>query len=89
MKVLSLRFGGSQENIITANQNTYVLGFFARPFISCDLYAVPCSMIGNPDVYDLGKAKNLRMIWNSEKYTNFRRSHLHGNIPEMCKLCYA
>jgi MoaA/NifB/PqqE/SkfB family radical SAM enzyme len=62
---------------------------FARPYISCDLYAVPCSMIGNPDVSELGEAKNLRKTWNSEKYINFRRSHLLGNIPEICKLCYA
>ena len=62
---------------------------FARPYISCDLYAVPCSMIGTPDASELGEAKNLQKTWNSEKYINFRRSHLQGKIPEMFKLCYA
>ena len=61
---------------------------FARPYISCDLFTVPCAIIGNPDVSDLGNASNLQETWNSENYINLRQSHLQGNVPDMCKLCY-
>ena len=61
---------------------------FKRPYISCDLKVVPCAMIANPDVYSLGSAVNMEDTWGSDRYVNFRQSHLYGDIPDMCKLCY-
>jgi len=70
------------------NPNHLCLWVFTRPYISCDLRTVPCTMIGNPDVSEFGDATHLKDTWNSENYINFRRSHLQGNVPDMCKLCY-
>ena len=70
------------------NPNHLCPWVFTRPYISCDLRTVPCSMIGNPDVSEFGDATHLKDTWNSENYINFRRSHLQGNVPDMCKLCY-
>lgn len=61
---------------------------FERPYISSDLRIVPCSMIGNPEISDLGDAKNLNSVWNSSIYKRFREEHLQGKIPEFCRLCY-
>ena len=70
------------------NPNHLCPWVFTRPYISCDLRTVPCSMIGNPDVSEFGDATHLKDTWNSKNYINFRRSHLQGNVPDMCKLCY-
>jgi len=61
---------------------------FERPYISSDLRIVPCSMIGNPEVSDLGDAKHLNSVWNSLRYKKFREEHLRGEIPDFCKQCY-
>lgn len=61
---------------------------FQRPYISSDLKIVPCCMIGNPDIENLGDASNFETVWNSKIYQDFRQSHLEGNIPEFCRHCY-
>jgi pyrroloquinoline quinone biosynthesis protein E len=61
---------------------------FARAYVSSDMRIVPCCIVANPDVSDLGNARQLAQEWNNEKMIEFRRSHLHGPTPEMCKLCY-
>lgn len=61
---------------------------FQRPYISSDLKTVPCCMLGNPDIENLGDAKNFKELWNSDVYVNFRKAHIEGNIPEYCKHCY-
>ena len=32
--------------------------------------------------------ENIREIWNSNKYKNFRKMHKNGKIPDICKACY-
>lgn len=61
---------------------------FTRAFISADLRVVPCCMIANPEVADLGDAKEFENVWNSEMYQTFRKMHLQGNIPSYCRNCY-
>jgi len=61
---------------------------FGRPYISSDSRVVPCSMIANPDVMDLGDAKQFDQVWNGPTYQAFRQSHLDGEIPKHCQLCY-
>lgn len=61
---------------------------FERSFISSDSRTVPCCMIANPDVLELGEPHRFKEEWNSEAYQEFREAHLSGNIPKACKSCY-
>jgi pyrroloquinoline quinone biosynthesis protein E len=61
---------------------------FQRPYISCDMRLVPCCMIGNPEVVDLGDARDFEETWNGSAYKSFRKAHLTGNIPPYCQNCY-
>lgn len=61
---------------------------FSRPYITCDERIVPCSMIANPDVFELGDARDFANVWNGPAYQEFRRQHLEGRIPTHCQLCY-
>ncbi len=59
-----------------------------RAYISSDMRIVPCCIIGQPSVADLGDARNFTTEWNSEPYRRFRKAHLEGQIPDICKGCY-
>lgn len=72
----------------TESPDTLCPWVFGRPYISCDLRVVPCSMIANPDVMDLGDATDFEQVWNGPAYQAFRQSHLDGNIPQHCRHCY-
>lgn len=61
---------------------------FTWAFVGSDLRVVPCCMIGNPDVIDLGDARDFSAVWNGPDYKSFRRAHLEGNIPGYCTNCY-
>ena len=61
---------------------------FERAFISSDLRIVPCCMIGNPEVMELGSALAFEEAWNSPAYRDFRKAHLAGHIPGPCSMCY-
>jgi pyrroloquinoline quinone biosynthesis protein E len=61
---------------------------FERAFVSSDLRIVPCCMIGNPEVLQLGDATSFVAAWNAPAYREFRRAHLSGRIPGPCTLCY-
>jgi len=62
---------------------------FERSYISSDMRAVPCCMIGNPDTFEIAKIKNsFSSVWNSASYEKFREAHISGQIPEVCKSCY-
>lgn len=62
---------------------------FERLYISSDMRIVPCCGISNPNVLNLGDARDLSKEWNNEKIRKFRKMHLEGNIPSICKSCYA
>lgn len=61
---------------------------FERSYISSDKYVVPCCMIGNPEIFNFGKLGSFKEIWNSKEYEKFRKDHIDGNIPDICKYCY-
>jgi pyrroloquinoline quinone biosynthesis protein E len=61
---------------------------FERAYVSSDMRVVPCCMIGNPDVADLGDANAFESNWFGQSYADFRQSHLDGNIPRACQGCY-
>lgn len=61
---------------------------FERAVVTSDLRTVVCCMIGDPDAHEIGKGKTFLQNWRSEEYEEFRRAHLTGNIPSICKACY-
>lgn len=61
---------------------------FSRGYISSEMKLVPCCMIANPDVYELGDATSLTETWNDKKMKGFRKMHLDGNLPKICQNCY-
>jgi pyrroloquinoline quinone biosynthesis protein E len=60
---------------------------FERAVATSDGRTVPCCMIGNPDQFEIGHGP-ITETWGSVEYENFRRSHLNGDIPEICRACY-
>lgn len=62
---------------------------FERAYISSDMRIVPCCMLANPEVSDLGEAKQFSEHWNGRLYREFRQDHLEGNIPSVCRECYS
>lgn len=61
---------------------------FERLYVGSDMRVVPCCTIGNPDVIELGSAETLTETWNNEAFVAFRRGHLRGPMPEVCRGCY-
>ena len=61
---------------------------FSRAVVTSDLRTVPCCMIGDPDKYEIGKGKTFMQNWKSVEYQDFRKAHLEGKIPDVCKACY-
>lgn len=65
---------------------------FERAFVSSDMRVVPCCMIGNPDVYQVGpnlaEGRSFTETWASDEFAAFRQSHLDGKIPQVCQGCY-
>jgi pyrroloquinoline quinone biosynthesis protein E len=61
---------------------------FQYAYVSSEMKIVPCCMIANPDVMEIGDATQFTKEWNSTNYEEFRREHLEGRIPKVCKLCY-
>jgi len=61
---------------------------FERVVVSSDMRIVPCCMVANPEIYDLGDAKILHKEWNSNSFKDFRQSHIDGELPNICKNCY-
>jgi pyrroloquinoline quinone biosynthesis protein E len=61
---------------------------FERAFVSSDMRYVPCCIIGNPDISDTGDGRKLAEEWNGPAIVEFRKAHLEGRIPAVCKSCY-
>jgi pyrroloquinoline quinone biosynthesis protein E len=61
---------------------------FERAVVTSDSRTVPCCMIGDPTVYEIGKGLSFMQAWQGEEYRAFRQAHLDGEIPKVCKACY-
>ena len=85
---VEVTFWNITEKYNTKSPDTLCRWPFERAYVSSDMRVVPCCMIANPDVSDLGDAKDLTSVWNSESYREFRRDHLEGRIPAVCQGCY-
>ncbi len=62
---------------------------FERAYISSDMRVVPCCMIADPDTAELGSAIDFSETWHGDSYRKFRRDHETGNVPKICRYCYA
>ncbi len=74
------------------NPKTLCPWLFSRAFVSSDSRVVPCCIIGNPDTYqidgEIGEERTLSDIWKGRAYVDFRRAHVEGNLPAVCRNCY-
>lgn len=86
---IKVRFWIQSAKYSTKDAKTLCPWPFERVFVSSDLRIVPCCILGNPEVLDLGDARTLATAWQSDKaLQDFRRAHLEGDIPEACRPCY-
>jgi pyrroloquinoline quinone biosynthesis protein E len=61
---------------------------FERVVVSSDMRIVPCCMVANPQIYDLGDATKLDKEWDSKLFDEFRQCHIDGDLPKICESCY-
>ena len=67
---------------------------FIRAFISSDKKLVPCCHISSPDIFSLGDfgelgSYSLESLNKLPSMIKFRKMHIDGDLPEVCKACYA
>lgn len=61
---------------------------FGRASVTSDSRLVPCGMLGDPSVANLGSAEQFTQAWNGPIYQAFRKAHLSDKIPGYCRRCY-
>lgn len=51
---------------------------------------IPCCVLADSDTKSFGNIfeTNIKEIWNSDEYKEFRKMHKKGDIPDICKSCY-
>ncbi len=76
------------EKYEPGNENKLCPWPFTRAFVSSDMRVVPCCMIANPEISDLGDARKFSKVWNNNRMQDFRLAHIEGRIPNICKSCY-
>ena len=85
---LEVTFWNITDKYNTSSEDELCPWPFQWSYVSSDMRVVPCCMIANPDVLELGDANDFSGVWNSDSYEEFRREHLEGRIPKICQLCY-
>jgi len=86
-----VRFWSASDKYSAAQRGTLCPWPFERAYVSSDMRIVPCCMIGNPDVYQIGgdiSGSGFSEVWQSKAYDDFRQAHLNGDIPKVCRNCY-
>lgn len=92
---VEVRFWNTTEKYSVRASGTLCPWPFERAYVSSDLRVVPCCTIGNPDVYQVGPALDphdpqaFARHWRGPEFVAFRRAHLEGRIPQICRSCYA
>lgn len=61
---------------------------FERFLLASDKYIVPCCIIADPSIMNFGGYDDFRELWFGKVFEEFRKSHLDGDIPQICKACY-
>jgi pyrroloquinoline quinone biosynthesis protein E len=85
---LEVTFWAVDDRYDTSSTESLCSWPFGRLYVSSDMRAVPCCVIANPEVYDLGDARELTEVWHGEAMREFRKAHLEGRIPDACQPCY-
>lgn len=85
---LKVEFWSINEKFSTESVDKLCPWPFERSFVSSDQRTVPCCMISNPDVFELGKGLDFASAWCGNQYQQFRKAHLIGEIPRVCQSCY-
>ena len=85
---VEVTFFSLDEKFDTSSPETLCHWPFERLYIASDMRVVPCCMIANPDVMEIGSAYDIGAMWNSQVMRDFRGAHLSGAIPDICKSCY-
>ncbi|NQW10146.1 MAG: radical SAM protein [Alphaproteobacteria bacterium] len=90
---VEVRFWHTTETYSTHSPETLCPWPFERSYMSSDRRVVPCCTIGNPDVCQIGSTigenNSMSQHWFGPDYAVFRRAHLDGVPPEVCRACYA
>lgn len=85
---VKLAFWFATERYSTISPETLCPWPFERAYVSSDMRYVPCCIIGNPQVSDVGDARKLAEEWNAPAVVQFRKEHLDGKVPTVCRSCY-
>jgi MoaA/NifB/PqqE/SkfB family radical SAM enzyme len=85
---IKLAFWFATERYETTSPESLCPWPFERAYVSSDMRFVPCCIIGNPEVSDVGDARDLAREWTGRAIADFRQAHLDGRVPEVCKSCY-
>ncbi len=79
---------GKDKYIYDKKKDKICAWLFGRAYISADMRIVPCCAVCDSNTCDMGDALDFINEWNNDKYQDFRKLHLNGNIPKMCRNCY-
>lgn len=86
---IKVRFWSVTQKYTTDNPAKMCPWPFERAYISSDLRVVPCCIIGNPDVSEIGSAREgFTDVWHGTAMREFRAAHLRGDVPKVCRSCY-
>lgn len=88
---VKVRFWSASDKYSSKKRETMCQWPFERAYVGSDMRVVPCCMIGNPDVFEIGasmRGKSFTEVWQSKEYDDFRQAHLKGDIPQVCRNCY-
>jgi pyrroloquinoline quinone biosynthesis protein E len=87
---IAVRFWNTTDKYSTASPATLCPWPFERAFVSSDLRVVPCCMIANPEVCQIGDPLgSFSDVWHGEAFAAFRQAHLDGRPPRVCRGCYS
>ena len=79
---------GKDKYVYDEKKDKICAWLFSRAYISADMRIVPCCVVCDSNICDMGDAQNFADEWNTIKYQVLRKQHLEGNIPKMCRNCY-
>ena len=81
-------WNASQKFALHGDPRALCAWLWERAFVSSDLRIVPCCVLSNPEMMDLGDARSFMGAWNQPAYRRLRASHLAGRLPAWCRQCY-
>lgn len=62
---------------------------FERLLLTSEKKIVPCCIIADPAIFNFGILDDFEKVWFGEEMNSFRASHIAGDIPDICRMCYS